>query len=69
MKLKRAICSLALALALSGCVSDGCQPLPAVRQWSKKDQIELVKEVNATPPDSMVRVMRYDWETMRRALR
>jgi hypothetical protein len=70
---RKVICSFALALLLSGCAAGAaCPPQPAkiaVRNWPKTDEVELVREVNATPPDSMIRVLRDDWETMRRALR
>lgn len=73
MRLTKAICSLGLALLLTGCFGMSKPPvtaeIPARRDFTIPQQKQIAKECNAVPDGNIMQDVCADWERMRRGLK
>lgn len=72
MRLKKAIFSVFLLLALAACTHCPDQNYVPLRKFDKKEEMEIATQRNAictANPDSTLCAVFADWERMRRALR
>lgn len=61
---KSSFCMVAL-FALSACAC-ATTSTPAIKHWTVPEQIEITKEHNALPSDSILRGVLADWQRMRK---
>lgn len=66
MLLKRVIYNAIMCSLLCGCIASPC---PALKTYSKKDQIQIAKEKSQLPEESELNSVLEDWARYRKTCR
>lgn len=61
---RNATISSLLAIGLTGCTA--CQEAAIPHHFTAAEEVQIVEEINRTPPDDPLRAMRSDWEYLRK---
>ncbi len=62
----RLVLVLPIVLCLSACSGSSSPACPENKDWTKQEQIEIAKEHNALPANSILRGVLADYERVRR---